>query len=64
MKVPRIDISRTNPRAKLSGLPVRLLNAFAMAALTTESCYVFMELLAAEDGRSFETPRPDSAERS
>ena len=36
----------------LTYLPIMYLDTFAIAWMATESCYVFMELLAVEDGRS------------
>ena len=49
-----IGVFHANPILDLSHLPVRSLDVFAIALMATESCYVFMELLNVEDGRSTE----------
>jgi hypothetical protein len=52
VKEPLTGNSHTNPIVDLTYLPVMYLDTFAIALMATESCYVFMELLDVEDGRS------------
>lgn len=52
LKEPCAGNFHTNSTVDLSYLPGTSVDAFAIAAPMTESCYVFMESFDREDGRS------------